>query len=368
MLIRNKRILFLNWKDILHPSSGGAEVLTDALASHLALSNDVVYITSSFAGAKSEQLHNNYTILRTGNSMTCIIYAYFLFKKLYKKQKFDLIIDQVHGVPFFSIFYPRHPKIITLIYEIADELWSSIIPEFLGKLIDIIWLWLYKNQKFITISNSTKHELMRNHIPEFNIDIIPVFTDIVLNEIPVKSETPTLIVLGRIAPVKRIEHAVQAFHIIKKSIPNCKLVIIGKTEQRYTAYYEYIKKITQDDQTIRIIIRASNQEKLHWLKKSHILLMPSKKEGYGIAILEANACGTPAIGYDVPGIRDAILHNKTGLLAHRGTPEALASCAHNILSNPEKFTQMQHTARNHAKQQNMRNTISAWDNVIDNII
>lgn len=358
----------MNWKDVLNPESGGAEVLTDALASHLAETNEVFFITSSFPNAKQKQVHNNYTILRKGTTLTCILYAFFTYKKLSTEKKFDLIIDQAHGIPFFSILYPHRPKILILIHEVAGELWSSVLPHTIGKIVDTIWLRLYKNQQFITVSNSTKQELTKHHIIEKNISIVPNFTAISLPEIPQKAEHPTLLVLGRIAPVKRIEHAIRAFQIVKETVPNIHLVIIGKREKKYDSYYQDINTSIQNDNKITIITNADEEEKLHWLKESHILLMPSKKEGYGIAILEAAACGTPAIGYNVPGTRDAIIDNKTGLIADQENPKSLAACIEKILTNLGTFNQLQKEGFTNARQKQKRHTISTWDAILKQII
>ena len=358
----------MNWKDILNPGSGGAEVLTDALASHLSETNDVFFITSSFPGAKHTQTHNNYTILRRGNTLTCILHAFFIYKKLSTEKNFDLIIDQAHGIPFFSILYPRRPKILILIHEVAGELWSSVLPHTIGKIVDTIWLRLYKNQQFITVSNSTKQELTENYIIEKNISIVPNFTDIALDAIPEKATYPTILVLGRIAPVKRIEHAIAAYRITKQEVPNLKLIIVGKTEEKYMDYFQTIKKDIAADNDITLICNASEEEKFMYLKKSYLLIMPSKKEGYGIAILEAAACGTPAIGYDVPGTRDAIIDNKTGLLADQETPKALAGCIEKILTNLGKFNQLQEEGFTNAHQQQKRHTISTWNAILKQII
>ncbi len=358
----------MNWKDILNPESGGAEVLTDALASNLAENNEVFFITSSFPSALKKQIYNGYTIVRAGNTVTCILYAHALYKKLSREKKFDLIIDQAHGIPFFSILYRNHATIFTLIHEVAGELWASILPHTLGRIMDAFWLWLYKNQQFITVSNSTKQELMEHHIAEKNISIVPNFTDIRLDAVPEKAEHPTLLVLGRIAPVKRIEHAIAAYRIAKQEVPNLKLIIVGKTEAKYTNYYQAIKKNIASDSDIALICNASEEEKLMYLKQSHLLIMPSKKEGYGIAILEAAACGTPAVGYNVPGTRDAIMHHKTGLIADQETPESLAACCKKILTSAGTFNQLQQEGFSNARQKQREHTILLWDAIMKKII
>ena len=345
----------------MNPESGGAEVLTDALASHLAKNNEVFFITSSFPGSLNKQTHANYTILRKGNTLTCILHAFFIYKKLSREKRLDLIIDQAHGVPFFSILYPNRPKIFTLIHEVAGELWSAILPIKIGYAIDNIWIPLYRSAMWLTVSASTKKELIGHGIPDSQISIIPNFTAIQLEAIPQKNTHPTLLVLGRIAPVKQIEHAIAVFRIAKKTIPNLQLIIAGKTSKKYISYHKKISFLAAQDTAITIKVNISEQEKIELLKKSHILLMPSKKEGYGIAILEANACGTPAIGYDVPGIRDAIINNTTGLLATPKDYNNLASYCTLLLTNPAIYGSIQKSAHTHACAQTKTQTYSHFD-------
>lgn len=361
MQLSGKRILFLNWKDIHNPSAGGAEVLTDALASHLAEENEVLYITSSFPNAPKIETINGYTVIRAGNIATCMIHAFFTHDKLQRERKFDLIIDQVHGVPFFSLFYTNHPRILTLIHEVAGDLWSTVFPRAFGKHVDAFWLWLYKKQQFITVSQSTKQELMLHRIPESYIHIVPNFCDLQLSTIPEKTSPFTLIVLGRIAPGKRIEHAIEAFRILKKTIPEVHLIIIGKSEKKYSAYDNIIQNLADQSPDITIIRNANDQEKTNWLKQSHILLMPSKKEGYGIAILEAAACGTPAIGYNVAGIRDAIIDGETGLLAKEELPEQLAKASLMLLQNSSQYAAMKSAAFLHAQQYTAEHTLLSFE-------
>ena len=365
--IHGKRILFLNWKDITNPYSGGAEVLTDALARSLARTNDVTYITSRFPHAASTERIHNYTIIRRGTQVTCMIYAFFLFHRMHAKKPFDIIVDQAHGIPFFSILYANHPRIITLIHEVAGDLWASIVPRSIGNIIDTLWLGLYKNQKFITVSNSTKEELVGHRIPAGNIYIVPNFTDIAVAEIPPKAEQPTLVVLGRIAPVKRIEHAIAAYHIAKKKIPNLKLVIIGKKEKKYEAYYDSITHKIGNDPAITLIEHAPAEEKIYWLKQAHALLMSSKKEGYGIAILEANICGTPAIGYDVAGIRDAISNKKTGIVLQQQHPLALAEGMLSLLGKQPEYALMKQRAHQYGARHTREKTIQAFDHALNSL-
>jgi glycosyltransferase involved in cell wall biosynthesis len=82
---------------------------------------------------------------------------------------------------------------------------------------------------------------------------------------------------------------------------------------------------------VKFFGRVQDQEKFDFLKRAHVLLAPSTREGWGISVIEANAMGTPAVGYAVPGLKDSIVQDETGLLVTPQDPSALAEAAKSIL-------------------------------------
>jgi glycosyltransferase involved in cell wall biosynthesis len=80
------------------------------------------------------------------------------------------------------------------------------------------------------------------------------------------------------------------------------------------------------------------------LARAHCLLVPSVREGWGLVVIEANSVGTPAVGYDVPGLRDSIRHGRTGLLATPGDSEALAQQAAGLVRDDATYAEMRSEA------------------------
>jgi len=159
------RILILNWRDINNPSSGGAEILTHEIAKRLvALGNHVVQFSSFFPGAYRKEVIDNVKIIREGNADIRTLFASVHFRAFlfYRKEKgkFDIVIDEIHGIPFFTPWYVKGKK-IALICEVASDLWKEVFGSFfglLGRIVEKFYLRLvYKNIQFITISDSTKN-------------------------------------------------------------------------------------------------------------------------------------------------------------------------------------------------------------------
>jgi glycosyltransferase involved in cell wall biosynthesis len=91
---------------------------------------------------------------------------------------------------------------------------------------------------------------------------------------------------------------------------------------------------------VEMLGRVSRVELYERLARAHCLVVPSVREGWGLVVIEANSVGTPAVGYDVPGIRDSIRHQQTGLLAPSGDDKALAEQALELLQNRSKYEEI----------------------------
>ena len=363
-------ILFLNWKDVTHPSAGGAETLTDAIAQHIAQTHPVTYFTSAYPGCKKEETYHGYRIIRRGGVHTVMLHACLYWHIIRTKQEiYQHIIDQPHGIPFFSIFYRNHPPVALMVMEVAGDLWKNILPDaFLraGKLAEKLWLTLYRARTIITISQSTKDELIAHGISAHNIRLLPMFTTVPIPRFlpPETLDTPKLLVLGRIAPVKQIEDAINAYRIAKKSIPNLRLAIIGKSDRTYQAYKQRLISKIAGDSAISLHENCTEEEKIQHIRKASLLLIPSEKEGYGLVILEAAAYGIPAIGYRVPGVQDAIEHGRTGILVPPADIQALADAVCTILNQPQLYNQMRQQAFIHAKKHTKEHTLFAFRHIL----
>jgi glycosyltransferase involved in cell wall biosynthesis len=128
-----------------------------------------------------------------------------------------------------------------------------------------------------------------------------------LEKVPEKNREPIIIYVGRLKKAKRPDHIVKAFSMIVEQIPRAKLWIVGDGYLR-----EDLERMAGNN--VKFFGHVSEKEKIDLLSKAWVLVNPSIREGWGINIIEANACGTPCIAYNVPGLRDSIVDGETGLL------------------------------------------------------
>ena len=360
------RILILNWRDINNPSSGGAEILTHEIAKRLVtLGNHVVQFSSFFPGAHHKEVVDNVEIVREGNADIRTLFASVHFRAFLfyqrEKGKFDAVIDEVHGIPFFTPWYVKGKKIV-LICEVASDLWIKVFGSFfglLGRMIEKFYLFLvYKNILFITISDSTKKDLIENGVNKENIIVLPMGINVPQNIGEAKKEEEkTLIFVGRLTAAKGIEETLNALQEIVRN-KDVRLWIVGRGEASYIQKLKRMCKQLHIEDNVIFYGFVSERKKFTLLARAHLLIHPSLREGFGLTIPEAGYVGTPVVAYNSPGLRDIVKNGKNGILVAEKSPESLANTCIQLLSDELLYQKLCQGARKEARQYNWDNTAS----------
>jgi glycosyltransferase involved in cell wall biosynthesis len=347
------RILWFNWRDILNPDAGGAEVYTHQVMKRLARrGHELALFTSRFKGCQLNENIDGVDIIREGNKYT----VYNRAKKYLNiyKQGYDLIIDEINTRPFFVPRYAREKHVIALIHQLAREFWfyetrfplNCIGYYYLEKK----WLSNYKDVITVVPSHSTKTDL--EELGFKTVFVVPNGLNITpLSNVKEKEDNPTVVFIGRLKRAKLPHHALQAFSIIKREIPDAKMWIIGDGYLR-----EKLESLESKDVTF--YGHVSNETKYDLLSRAHIILVPAVREGWGLVVTESNAMGTPAIGYNVHGLRDSIRHDETGITIMEKSPEGMAQQAISLLRDSERLSRYSRKALEYSKQFN-------WDKSVD---
>lgn len=113
---------------------------------------------------------------------------------------------------------------------------------------------------------------------------------------------------------------------------------------------------------------VTNQQKYDLLSKAHLILVPAVREGWSLAVTEANAMGTPAIGYNVRGLRDSIVDGETGILVKENSPDGLARCAMSLLKDSLRLCKISSNALAFSKRFSWDKTSKEFDKVLKTII
>lgn len=359
------KILMLNWRDLKNPKAGGAEVLTEGILSRLSSEHDITLFSAKFPGGAEEENVNGYRVIRKGTPATVHWQAYREWKKRFSKEKFDVVIDQIHGVPFFTPLYVKNVKIFAFIHEVAKDIWKNMYPFPIGQIgyyLEPQFYRFYKDIPFITVSDSTKKDLIEMGIPEKNIAITPeAIDDEMFVDIPnvSKEKDPTIVVVGRLAKMKRPDHVIEAFKIAREKINNLKLWIIGGGDAEYV---NYLKKLSEN-LPVEFYGRVNADKKKELLKRAWILASSSMKEGFGLVVLEAGAMQTPSVVYAVPGFRDSVKHMETGVLS-KPEPKDLAKAVVSIIKDKGKYNELKMNAYEHSQNFTFNHASKAFFNLL----
>jgi len=321
------RILWYNWMDIKNPEAGGAEVFTHEVAKRLVnKGNPVTLFVRKFKDAKPRGNIDGIEIIRAGGKYS----VYSQAKKYYKREfrgNVDLVIDEINTKPFMTIKFAEEP-VLAVIHQLAREYWFYETPfpmSYIGYyFLEDRWLRSYADIPVVTVSASTKRDLKdiglkRIFIVHNGLNVKPV------NEVPEKSKRPSIIFVGRMKRAKRPGDVVEAFRIVRDNFGGAELWMVGDGYIRRrlesgagsgVKFFGYVDCETRDE----------------LVKRAWVIAVPGVREGWGQVVTDANALGTPAVGYDVPGLRDSIRDGFNGLLVESG-PEALADGLMRILSD-----------------------------------
>ena len=314
------KILVFCWRDIKHPWAGGAELYIHEISKHLiSKGHTVTMLTSQHPGIPAPQKENldGIEVVRVGGRFSVYIKtALYYLKNL--KGRFDIIVDVENGVSFFTPLYAKEP-VIGLVHHVHSTIFFTELQfplNLIGYVIETLLMPIaYLRHNFIAVSNSTREALIKIGIKEKSIGIVnpginPRAFDSAL-EVE-KTKTPSLVYLGRLKKYKRPHLVIEAAKALVRDFPNLEVFIMGEGDDRPhldTLIDKYgLKK------HVHLLGFTSEAEKAKLLKSAWLCVNPSSLEGWGISIIEANACGTPCIGYNVPGIREAIKHGYSGFV------------------------------------------------------
>jgi glycosyltransferase involved in cell wall biosynthesis len=312
-------ILVFSWRGPKHPLAGGAEqVMHEHMKGWIAAGHRVVLFTSYFQGSLKKERLDGVEIIRKGNQILEVHLAAFFWYVLGKHEKFDLVIDQFHGIPFFTPFYVRISKLAVL-QEVARKVWLkndlptpfNRIVGTVGYLSEPLIFLFYKKIFFMTGSQSAKTDLVSMGISSNKIVIVP--HGVVVEKprsTPKKEKKETIMFLGALAKDKGIEDALKVFSILNKK-GSFQFWIVGRAGKPYLKYLKSLVKKLGLGKAIKFFGFVSQKRKFELLARTHILINPSILEGFGLVNIEANAMGTPVVAYKSRGLIDSVKHNRS---------------------------------------------------------
>ncbi len=341
------RIAFFNWRDIRNPMAGGAEVYNHQILKRLvSQGHHITVFTSSFSGSPERESIDGIEHVRYGGRFLMYPKSLLCYRK-HVRGRYDVIVEAVNGMPFFTGLFAKE-KVIPLVYQLTRKNWYSGLPQplaFLGYHLEDSFLRAYRSLPTMTISESTKSDL--ENLGFRDVRIVKASADIEPPAGVSKEEAPTLIYLGRLTKSKRVDHAIRAFQHVRQSLKDARLWVAGAGPELNRL--EALVQETGLSDSTTFFGKVSQEKKAELLSKAHLMLFPAVREGWGITVLEANACSTPAVGYDVPGLKDSISDGVNGILISAGDHQEMAARTLELLNDNNALQRMSRTAAEHSK-------------------
>jgi glycosyltransferase involved in cell wall biosynthesis len=335
------RVLILNWRDVTHPWSGGAETYIHQLARRWAADGmDVGWLTQRHAGSARSEVIDRIRIHRIGGPVTQ--YAWVGMAYLIRfRRRYDVIVDCENGIPFFSPLFSRLPKVL-VVHHVHQEIFRQQLPRQLRWF--ALWLegWLmprlYRNAQVVAVSEGTRTDLVALG---FDSDRISVITNGVVPPESVaypRSLRPTILCMGRLKPQKSVDVLIRSLPAILERIPDLHVDIVGQGPDRnrlerlawstglagHVHFHGYVSAKVRDE-----LAAAA------W-----VAVCPSSFEGWGVVCMEASARGLPVVASNVAGLRESVRDGETGVLFPYGDVRALADTVVSLLQDPEVRSRM----------------------------
>jgi len=324
------RIVFLSWRDTGHPDGGGSEEYIEQVAERLAArGHEVTIRCAAYDGAAAVELRRGVRFLRRGHRLT-VYPRGLVWTLLGPGRRADAVVEVVNGIPFGAGLVRRRST-VPLVHHLHREQWRMIYPGWRGRvgwMIERLTIRAYRGLPFLTVSQATADDLASLDVGR--VHVVPNGAE----RRPLQDVTPsplTLCTLSRLVPHKRLEQAVDAVVALAPRHPGLRLRIIGagwwEDELR-----RYVESRGAGD-LVELLGRLGADERDRELASSAAMLLPSVREGWGLAVIEAALQGTPTIAYrSAGGVSESVRDDETGLLVDSAAE--LEAAADRLLSDP----------------------------------
>ncbi len=331
------RILALNWNDLSNPFAGGAEVHLEELLRRLVrYGHEVTLFCSGYQNCLPEETIEEIRIIRRGNRYNFNLIAPFHLRRLVKKNRFDILVEDINKIPFYTPLYLKLKTLVVVPHLFATTVFQEI-NFVLGTYIYLAerpLVPIYRGMPFNVISESTAEDIAERGVPRDSISVIHcgINRQVYSRDTNVpKYERPTILYLGRIKKYKSIQHLIKAFALVKKEVPDARLMVVGNGD-----YLDKLKSLSRSlglSADVEFPGFVSLENKVERMRRAHVAVLPSLKEGWGLTNIEANAVGTPVIAANVPGLKDSVQDGQTGFLYAYGDITELARKIVTILTD-----------------------------------
>jgi glycosyltransferase involved in cell wall biosynthesis len=337
------RILVLNWKHPCDAAAGGAEQYVARVAAAWASRGHQVslFVPRPSPGPLGlEACPPGVRLVVRGTRATVFRHARrYLWQH---RDEFDGVLESVSTRPFFAHELVGD-RALVLYHQIADDVWDQEFRfpvSWIGRrMVEPHWLRRITGARVVANSPSTACDLAARGVS--SVGIVPPGADPVPEAgLHSLGDPPRVVYVGRLVRTKRPQDAIRAFASVRARYPAATLDVIGDGYLR-----EPLRSLRAPGVTVHGFVPEGI--KVKFLARADLLLLPGTREGWGIVAIEAALHGLPAVAYNVPGLRDAVVDGSTGTLT-MPDPTALGTAAVDLLCDPPRWASQAAAARRRA--------------------
>ena len=346
------RILLVNWQDLENPHAGGAELHLFELFARLAARGHRIHLVcSGWPGAPGRAEVRGVSVERHGGRHSFAAAGRAAIRGALSREPWDVVVEDINKLPLFV------PRLTPLpVCAMVPHLFGSTafqeVPWPMALLVALAEQPIpgaYRRAGFHAISESTRDDLVERGVPRERIRVIHPGVDASVCA-PAggldRTQSPTFLYVGRLKRYKGVEVALRALAVARHERGDLSLDVAGSGGDA-----DRLRRLAVElglEDVVRFHGFVDEAHKRQLFRSAWANLFPSPKEGWGLTVMEAAACGTPSLASDSPGLRDSVQDGRTGYLVPHGDPSALARRMLELAGNPALVAELGAAARNAA--------------------
>ena len=331
----SRHVLVLNERDLDNPRAGGAEIHLFEIFGRLAAAGDrVTMLCAGFPGGAAEATIAGVHVRRLGgNRLGYYTQAVQACRAYIARERPDVLVEALNKMPFLAPLYTRIPLVAVVHHLFGTTAFQQVPAPVAAAVVGAEWLIprLYRRATFVAISDSSRDDMVERGIPASAIRVVLCGVDHARYrpDPSVRDPRPLIVFVGRLERYKRLDVLVDAVAEVRRGGVDAHAVIAG-TGDALDAVRAQVRALGLEA-CVGVPGFVDEAEKVRLLQAAHVAVQPSEKEGWGLTVIEANACGTPCVAAAVPGLRDSVRDGETGLLVPVRDAHALAASLGRVL-------------------------------------
>jgi glycogen synthase len=352
------RILHLGFEDHRRPGSGGGSGRNHEVNRRLAQNHDVTVVVAAYPGCMDRVEEGvRYRHVGVGGSYTPSVLSYFaclpwVVKNASRKRLCDLIVEEF-APPFASLGIAAWSSLPTCAnvqwFFTAEKAREYRLPSWT---LETVERWgVRRHAHIVAVSNDLADQIRtinrRANIEVIGSGVAPPDLGAPISPIPRSS-----IFLGRLdIEHKGLDLLLKALAVLPSGATD--LTIAGEGRGR-REIEEQVRRLNLGDR-VRLVGDVRGEDKWRLLAEAQLVVMPSRRETFGLSALEAMAMGRPVLAFDIPCLRNVVTSER-GELVEPFRIEAFANAWDRLLNDPDKCERLGQAGLKFARSQ-------TWDDM-----